>query len=164
MLIDKRDKKKRSQAQFFFQRSMCSVVVCKTKDCCGSLQTLEGWLWLWLRWVWNQWIQPLAKEYRLHSPQCWSNCTFWPVFCGFGSRSRLRNASGSLSGYDAQSDRKTTPLLNGTSALKLFCPNVNAPCFFSLPLNNFFLISTYPTIYHLYISPTSIPRKISKLF
>ena len=62
MLIDKRDKKKRSQAQVFFQRSMCSVVVCKTKDCCGSLQTLEGWLWLWLRLVWNQWSNHLQKN------------------------------------------------------------------------------------------------------
>lgn len=178
MLIDKRDKKKRSQAQVFFQRSMCSVVVCKTKDCCGSLQTLEGWLWLWLRLVWNQWVQPLAKECRLHGPQCWSNCTFWPVFCGLDSRSGLRSASGSLSGLRCPERPGSSFFVERNFCIEIVLSRCQRTFFlYSLPLSNFDrklsrpsrssrrrLISAYPTTCHLYISPTSVPRKISRLF
>ena len=38
--------------------------------------------------------------------------------------------AGVYQGYDAQSDREAAPLLNGTSALKLFCPDVSAPFFY----------------------------------
>ena len=138
MLIDKRDKKKRSQAQVFFQRSMCSVVVCKTKDCCGSLQTLEGWLWLWLRLVWNQWVQPLAKECRLHGPQRWSNSTFWPVFCGLDSRSGLRNASGSLSGLRCPERPGSSSFVERNFCIEIVLSRCQRTFFlYSLLLSNF---------------------------
>ena len=41
--------------------------------------------------------------------------------------------AGVYQGYDAQSDREAAPLLNGTSALKLFCPDVSEPFFESSP-------------------------------
>ena len=46
--------------------------------------------------------------------------------------------AGVYQGYDAQSDREGASLLNRTSALKLFCPDVSAPFLYSLPLSNFF--------------------------
>ena len=90
----------------------------------------------------------------------------------------LGTPAGVYQGYDAQSDWEAASLLNGTSALKLFCPDVSAPFFlYSLPLSNVVrrlsrpsrssrrrLISASPTTCHLYISPTSVPRKIPRLF
>ena len=46
--------------------------------------------------------------------------------------------AGVYQGYDAQSDREAAPLLNGTSALKLFCPDVSVPFFIFAVVEQFF--------------------------
>ena len=46
--------------------------------------------------------------------------------------------AGVYQGYDAQSDREAASLLNGTSAFKLFCPDVGAPFFIFAAVDQFF--------------------------
>ena len=46
--------------------------------------------------------------------------------------------AGVYQGYDAQSDREAASLLNRTSALKLFCPDVSAPFFIFAAVEQFF--------------------------